>query len=444
MDRNLYRNFEEKLFSISIWYVLVFILLSLITDTIIVGFGIVQKVYSITVLVILSILYLRKKTKLSILAIPFNLFITLTIAFVYLFNGGINGVAPYLFLSFSLIITIITKSSHRIFHFLFILIVFFCLILIELFYSDYVFDTTDPSVKIYELAVSIFLILNASFAAFYKFVNEYENTKEEVEILKEKLENEVKEHNKMNEELEYVNKIYKDKINVNKQIHDIIIHELRSPINSIIEGINLLDPELKDKIDDESYQLYRSLEATSKHSSHVIDSLLMINKIESNKLNIKKERFNLKEVIDRELNAITTLAKINRIKINKSIDDDSFVLFDKTLFSIIFRNFVYQSIHSSFKDNKIDIVAKDETDKYEISIRDYGKGVFGDFNLEMYKGIGLDLEEENIQKNKLNYSFKLAYKLLKKTEQNLSIQSKLQDGTLVTFSIPKDKALKQA
>lgn len=443
MEKSLYRTFEEKIFSISIWYVLVFIILSLIIDSIVVGFGIVQKAYSLNIIVLLIINALKEKQKLSILAIPFNFFLTLTISFVYLYNGGISGVAPYLFLSFSLIITIITKSSHRILHFLFILIVFFSLILIEIFYTDIVINTTDPSLKIYELSVSIFLLINASFAIFYKFSNEYEITKEFVENLKERLHKEVQENHNKNKELENINKVYKDKFNVSNQIHDIIIHDLRSPLNSVIEGLKLLESEVKESLEDESYQLYRSFEATTKHTTHVIDSLLLINKIESNKLNIKKERFNLKEVVDRELYAITTLAKINRIKINVSIIEDSFVLFDKTLFSLIFRNFVYQAIHSSFKDNKIDIASKDDINHFEISIRDYGKGMAENLKIDLFKGIGMQSDDSEVPKSKLSYGVRLAHNLLKRTEQSLSIQSKLSNGTLVTFSIPKDRPLKQ-
>lgn len=58
-------SFEDKIFKNSILYVIIFKIISLIGDYFVVGFGLLQQIYSVN-LVFLVILYLLTKKPLSI------------------------------------------------------------------------------------------------------------------------------------------------------------------------------------------------------------------------------------------------------------------------------------------------------------------------------------------------------------------------------------------
>jgi signal transduction histidine kinase len=88
-----------------------------------------------------------------------------------------------------------------------------------------------------------------------------------------------------------------------REFINIAAHELRTPIQPII---GLSEVVLRNPRDAEQAKLLEVINRNAKRLSRLTENILDVTKIESQSLNLKKERFNLNEVITNAIDDITT------------------------------------------------------------------------------------------------------------------------------------------
>lgn len=248
--KNSLENFEEEIFKISILYIIAFTVISLIVDYLVVGYGILQQFYSVNMLLFISIYFISKKVNYSKLIFPLVFVGLSTIIAVWFLNGGVSGVAPYLLMSFSLIILIISPLTQRTFYFLVLIIIFFILTLIEGNYSDLIINPTPLELRPLELSISMFIVLNVTFLLMNKFLSKHDDSKQE-------LNDNAEEINLKNNQLENINIQLNSKIeelknmnNLQKQLQTIIVHDIKGPMSSVSNGLEMLKLQFNNNTDD--------------------------------------------------------------------------------------------------------------------------------------------------------------------------------------------------
>jgi signal transduction histidine kinase len=88
-----------------------------------------------------------------------------------------------------------------------------------------------------------------------------------------------------------------------KEFIDVAAHELRTPMQSII---GLSEVVLSKTKDEEQAKLLEVLNRNAKRLQRLTEDILDVTKIESQSLNLKKEQFNLNEVISNAIEDIMT------------------------------------------------------------------------------------------------------------------------------------------
>jgi two-component system, OmpR family, sensor histidine kinase VicK len=175
-----------------------------------------------------------------------------------------------------------------------------------------------------------------------------------------------------------------------REFINIAAHELRTPIQPII---GLSEVVLRNTKDAEQAKLLEVINRNAKRLSRLTEDILDVTKIESQSLNLKKEQFNLNEVITNAIDDITTNKIISSsysktknpiIKLLCNIQD-TFVYADKGRISQVILNLLNNAVKFT-KDEKgiiTVIVEKKDLQKQEqhnnqeivVSIRDTGQGI---------------------------------------------------------------------
>jgi signal transduction histidine kinase len=430
-------SFEEDILKKSILYVIAFMIISLIGDFFVLGFGLLQQIYSLN-LIFLGILYLlTKRVSCFKLLIPYTLLVLSTITAIWLLNGGLEGVAPYLFLAFSVILMFISPSNSRILYFVLIIILFFSLTITDLYFPEFITNLTPPEQRILELAVSIFILLNALFLIVNKFLLILDESKQNELDYSNKLVNKNLELNKLNEELQENNLTLRNLNKVQRQLQTIIVHDIKSPIRSVINGLDLMSINIEKNLDVDDLRFFRSIKDSTNQVSLVIENILMMTKFEGKSLQFKNEKFKLREQIDSQIILNTTAAKLKNIDIFNKVGEGLEVNFDKNIFSIIFRNILTNSIKYSYPNSKIDVYYQEGDNNYEIIVKDYGMGMDKNLIDNLYKGIEIQSILNTNTENSTGFGLKIIKALLKAANQDLLIESKPELGTTVIFTVPK-------
>jgi two-component system sensor histidine kinase VicK len=188
-----------------------------------------------------------------------------------------------------------------------------------------------------------------------------------------------------------------------KEFIGIAAHELRNPIQPILGLAEILKSEIKDA---EQYELLDVIIRNAKRLKRLTEDILDVTKIESQSLDLKKEQFNLSDVITNAMNDIMInidflrKSQRNAIKLLYPLPQDIFIQADKGRITQVILNLLSNAVKSTEEGTISVILEKNEdNDHVVISLKDTGTGIdpeilprlFTKFARKSFTGTGLGL-----------------------------------------------------
>lgn len=153
-------------------------------------------------------------------------------------------------------------------------------------------------------------------------------------------------------------------------------HELRTPLNSILGFSDVMLEELDGPLTDNMKTDLGLIYKNGQHLLHLINDVLDMAKIESGKMNLNMEKFNLQEVIEEVTSITSTLASEKNLSlfINPTSDHEVEITADKIRIRQVMINLVNNAIKFTEK-GKISIHVAREENNVLISVKDTGIGI---------------------------------------------------------------------
>lgn len=215
--------------------------------------------------------------------------------------------------------------------------------------------------------------------------------------LNEQLEELNKRLTEANEQLKVHNKIQNDFINT-------AAHELRTPIQPILGLSEILRskivPDGRSGVGDEQ-KILDAIIRNAKRLQRLTEDILDVTRIESHSLKLKKERFNLNELISNAVQDYRNeIEKNNRdIKLSESPSNQNIILeADRNRITQVISNLVGNAIKFT-TEGTISISTQRKDNQVIVSIKDTGSGIdheilprlFTKFSAKSFEGTGLGL-----------------------------------------------------
>ena len=259
------------------------------------------------------------------------------------------------------------------------------------------------------------------------YLNIDNNTENELSILK----NEIYKTTIMLKEEAYNSN--KDKDNIKKSIED-ISHQLKTPLTSIsIMLDNIIDdPDMDANVRND---FINDINREINNINFLVKSLLKLSRFDINAVNYNNDFNNIKLIVNKVMNNVSTLSDLKNIKIDLNIKNDFNLYCDFNWQVEALTNIVKNSIEHSFKDKNIIINASDEKLYSKIEIINYGIGI-NDKDIKhifdrFYKG-------ENSNEDSFGIGLSLAKTIIEKNNGKISVSSKENDKTTFTIKYYKD------
>lgn len=147
-----------------------------------------------------------------------------------------------------------------------------------------------------------------------------------------------------------------------------VSHDLRTPLTSIINYVNILSEN--DLSEDERSEYLLILEQKSKRLKVLIDDLFEMSKINSGKMKINKERIEIISLIHQSIGEYSCLYEDKNIEFNVDCNvDEIYMNSDGKLMSRVFENLVINALKYSLEGTRIYIDIKELKNNVEISIK---------------------------------------------------------------------------
>ncbi len=153
-------------------------------------------------------------------------------------------------------------------------------------------------------------------------------------------------------------------------------HELRTPLNSILGFSDVMLEELDGPLTDNMRTDLGLIQKNGQHLLHLINDVLDMAKIESGKMNLNLEDFNLQEIIEEVTSITSPLASEKNLALFIEPDSDPgiHISADKIRIRQVMINLVNNAIKFT-EQGKISIRAVREDNHVLVSVRDTGIGI---------------------------------------------------------------------
>ena len=158
-----------------------------------------------------------------------------------------------------------------------------------------------------------------------------------------------------------------------KDVSDNIAHDLRTPLNKIRTN---LEVTLMSSPDSESYR--ETIKEVIEDVDGVINtfnSLLAISRVESGSVSLKKEKINIKDLIEDIVDLWEPLAEEKGVILNNECEDDIYFNGNKNLLSQAISNLIDNSIKYGKEENTVNLGSNLSKESIVIWVSDTGPGI---------------------------------------------------------------------
>ena len=218
-----------------------------------------------------------------------------------------------------------------------------------------------------------------------------------------------------------------------------ISHELRTPITVIRGSMEAICDGIINK-PEQLKEYNEQILSDSIHLQRLVNDLIDLTKLQNTDFSINKSTIDLSEIVNDAVRSMRQISNKKNIKINffenKSNHEMGSYLFTgdyqriRQMIIIILDN----AIKFSSKDQKIDIYLRKIDEKYELKIRDYGKGINPENIGEIFNRYHKSNTEEN--KNGMGLGLAIAKEIAIRHNIEIAAESTPDVQTVFTFLIP--------
>ncbi len=217
------------------------------------------------------------------------------------------------------------------------------------------------------------------------------------------------------------------------KVLSVIAHDLKNPVASVAQFSDLLvtKPELVNK-----NNILNSLQESSQAAVTLLDNLLYWGRSQADELIVSPGEFDVEKLIRNVKSLFLHMATQKEIRFSTEVTPRLSAYADKALVNIVVRNLVSNSIKFTPRKGSINIKAHQEGKVIRLSVIDTGIGINPDI-LEQFLTHG-DLGTSSGTESEIGTGFglQLVKDLVEKNGGNLHIESKPNEGSIFTFTLP--------
>jgi PAS domain S-box-containing protein len=198
------------------------------------------------------------------------------------------------------------------------------------------------------------------------------------------------------------------------KLFSIIAHDMRGPIGSFIQVLDILTGEME--IDEGmKNDLLGELSNASKNIFNLLENLLNWSMIQRSLINLHPQKFILNDILRENSELLSPNSKQKSINIILSADENITVFADINSISLVIRNLISNAIKFTPERGTIRITANNDGERCEVAVKDSGVGMTWDILENLFKpgsyyssfgtngergsGIGLVLVKDFVERN---------------------------------------------
>lgn len=217
----------------------------------------------------------------------------------------------------------------------------------------------------------------------------------------------------------------------------IIAHDLRTPLNGILNYAEILSNEYNELSKEEIKEFADYILEISRSTNNLLNNLLEWARIQNGKINFEPERNNLYNVAEKVLSMLQLVASNKNIEIQNKIDKNLNAIFDKNMINSILLNLTNNAIKFSNAGGKIELFSEEFDNYYKISVKDNGIGMTDEIASKLFNSNFAVTTPGTAKEKGTGLGLILCKEFVKRHKGNIWVESKVGTGSTFSFTISK-------
>lgn len=223
-----------------------------------------------------------------------------------------------------------------------------------------------------------------------------------------------------------------------KQLFSVVSHDLKGPFNRIFALIQLLQSS-SDNFQDDQKEYLAKIHRVLADGLGMIRNLMDNQKLESEGIDLHLEAFNLASVLGVLAKNYKAITEKKNIQLHLEMLPTMIVYADKHYLHRILDNLLSNALKFSSEHKNIFIKAHEDGNWIRVDVRDEGPGISEEDQTKLYKKFQTLSARPTGGETATGVGLSVAKVLAEKMEAELSCVSKLDEGSLFTLRVRKEK-----
>jgi len=217
-----------------------------------------------------------------------------------------------------------------------------------------------------------------------------------------------------------------------------ITHELKTPLVPIQGYSDILLSGHLGKLTDKQRDRISIIKSSSETLLSMISDLLDAQKLELGQLKMKKENTNIKDTIDKVIDALKPEVTQKNIELSSNAIDLT-INYDPERISQVITNLIKNSLNAVQPNSgKIEVILENLPTEVKISIKDNGVGIPQEKQKELFKKFYQVDASLTREKGGSGLGLAICKGIIENHMGHISVESILNQGSTFSFTIPKE------
>jgi len=231
----------------------------------------------------------------------------------------------------------------------------------------------------------------------------------------------------------------KDLNKTKDKFFSIISHDLHTPFNTIIGFTDILLKKFDTLSKEKQLKYIGQIHKSSSGMHQLLLNLLDWARAQSGSIEVSKESFNIKDIINNIFGILTPQAEKKAISLVDNLPDEMIVYADKSMTNTIIQNLVANSIKFTNIGGEIQINFELKENKFILSIKDNGVGIANDKIPDLFKLSSSKNQLGTNDESGTGLGLLICKEFIEKMNEEIWLESKEGKGTTFFFTLKQDK-----
>ena len=219
-------------------------------------------------------------------------------------------------------------------------------------------------------------------------------------------------------------------------------HDMRTPMNAIVGLTTIAQAKLGDN--EKVADALSKISSSSQHLLHLINDVLDMSRIESGKITLEEEEFNISELLESVMASIRTQAKEKRqmLVVNTQELSTGWMLGDRFRLEQVLLNLLSNAVKYTGNDGFIMLSLCDTPSSYEnminltVCVEDNGIGMSEEFIQRLFEPFEREVRQETASEQGTGLGLPIVKKIVERMNGTIRVDSAVGMGTCFAVTIP--------